>query len=67
MTARPVIVPQAWREATRADRLARTAALLQRPDLAAAELRRAARLLGEAASEMERAGAEMGSGPTRCS
>lgn len=48
-------VPQTWREATRADRLARLCAALQRPDLASAQLRRASELLAEAAASMDEA------------
>ena len=51
-TTEIVTVPTAWREATRADRLARMAAAMQRPDLAAEELMRASRLLAEAAERM---------------
>ena len=47
-----VTIPDAWRQATRADRLARLAAAMQRPDLAAAELRRASMLLAQAAEQM---------------
>lgn len=51
-TATALTIPESWREATRADRLARLAAALQRPDLAAAELRRASALLAQAAEQM---------------
>lgn len=77
---RPVPIPPSWREATRADRLARMAAAMQRPDLAAEQLMRASRLLAEAAQAMTEAQREMameavrevraaveGSGPTHCS
>ena len=47
-----VTIPDAWRQATRADRLARLAAAMQRPDLAAQELMRASRLLAKAAEQM---------------
>lgn len=46
-------VPSTWRAATRADRLARLCAALQRPDLASAQLRRASELLAEAAASMD--------------
>jgi len=50
-----VTIPTAWREASRADRLARLAAAMQRPDLAASELRRASALLARAAAQMDEA------------
>lgn len=53
MTRPHVPVPESWREASRADRLARLAAAMQRPDLAASELRRASALLARAAERMD--------------
>ena len=50
-----VTVTQAWREASRAHRLASLAAAMQRPDLAAAELMWASKLLTKGAEQMTEA------------